>query len=113
MKKRQRPVGLLLGLIAGIALFLFWRWPVFSFRAGVDPSVSGGRIHVPQPKELGTLLPSEPAGGGHSSPAAAPQVQKKSVRARGTESIPRLMEKGLAPPPEEAQRMEKKGVMTY
>jgi len=112
VKKGQSSVGLPWGVIAGIAVLV--GWSLFSWRTAAHSPVSEASIHVPKPETLGIVLPPEPAKGAVVSPNVL-EDQKKPVKIRQlrSRSSERLLQEGLVPPPEEVQRMKKKGVVTY
>lgn len=83
-------------------------WKTVSPRTGM-----GQQIHAPKPEELGTVLPPEPATAQGSAPAASKSQQRPVKVRRFKESPQELVDKGLIPPPEEVERMEKKGVISY
>ena len=100
------------GVIAGIALLL--GGSLLSWRMAAHSEVSKAEIHVPKPETLGIVLPPESAKAVVASPPVL-EDQKKPVKVRRlrNSSSEKLMEQGLVPSPEEAQRMKKKGVVAY
>ena len=100
------------GVVAGSAVLL--GGSLLSWRMAAHSEVSKAEIPVPKPETLGIVLPPESAKAVVASPPVL-EDQKKPVKVRRlrSSSSEELMEQGLVPSAEEAQRMKKKGVVAY
>ena len=100
------------GVLAGIAVLV--GGSLLSWRMAPHSELSGAQIHVPKPESLGIVLPREPVQPAAAVPTALENRPKPvKIKRLRSPSSERLMQEGLVPPPEEVQRMKKKGVVSY